>query len=139
VKEGDKQMAETKYGKYINREPIEEGRFAPSVSFKGEKDAGIRFKVQYITEPFLMVDKAHRHDDIQLLCFYGGNPENVRDFGAEIELSLGKEGEKHIINTAAIVYIPSGLIHCPLNFKRVDKPIVMMGIYLASEYERKQP
>jgi hypothetical protein len=130
-------MAETKYGKYIIREPIEEGRFAPSVSFVGEEDAGIRFKVHYITKPFLMVDAAHSHDDIQLLCFYGGNPENVRDFGAEIELSLGEEGEKHIINTSAIAYIPSGLIHCPLNFKRVDKPITMMGIYLGSKYARK--
>jgi hypothetical protein len=132
-------MAETKYGKYITREPIDEGRFAPSVSFVGEEDAGLRFKIHYISKPFVMVDEAHQHDDIQFLCFYGGNPKDVRDFGAEIELSLGDEGEKHIINTSAIVYIPKGLTHCPLTFKKVDKPVIMMGIYLASQYARRQP
>jgi hypothetical protein len=129
-------VSETKYGKYITREPIDEGRFAPSVSFVGEKDAGLRFKIHYITKPFVMVNEAHEHNDIQFLCFYGSNPENMRDFGAEVELLLGKEGEKHIINTSAIVYIPKGLTHCPLTFKKIDKPIMMMGIYLGAQYAR---
>ena len=129
-------MAETKYGEYITREPIKDGRFAPSVSYIGSDEAGLKLTVHYITEPFPMIEEAHKHDDVQFLCFYGGNPANVKDFEAEVEIWLGEEGEKHTINTPAVVYIPRGLIHCPLIFKRVDKPISMVGIYLASEYKR---
>lgn len=129
-------MAETKYGEYITREPLKDGRFAPSLSYIGTPEAGLKLTVHYITEPFLMIEEAHKHDDVQFLCFYGGNPANIKDFDAEVEISLGEEGEKHLITTSAVVYIPKGLIHCPLNFKKIDKPIIMMGIYLASEYAR---
>ena len=129
-------MDETKYGEYITREPMIEGRFAPSLSFIGAEEAGLKLTVHYITEPYVMIKEAHKHDDVQFLCFYGGNPANIKDFKAEVEIYLGEEGEKHIINTSAVVYIPKGLIHCPLNFKRVDKPITMLGIYLSSKYAR---
>jgi hypothetical protein len=37
----------------------------------------------------------------------------------------------------ALVHIPAGLVHGPLEYKRVDKPIVFLDIYLAPTYERK--
>ena len=92
-----------------------------------------------IREPMLMLTEAHKHDDFeQYLVFVGGDPENMTELGAEIELSLGEEGEKYTINTATIVRIPKGLYHGPMNFKRVDKPIVFLDCFLAPEYTRKQ-
>ena len=53
---------------------------------------------------------------------------------AEIEMGLGEEQEIHKITTPASVYIPKGLVHCPLNFRRVGKPILFVHATLASKY-----
>jgi len=136
-------MAETKYGKYVLREPRGKPNHpevtAPLAILKAQEDWGkVPFGMNWecISEPFLMIKEPHAHDHDQFLCFMGGDITNIFDFQAEVELSLGEEGEKHIINSATIVYIPGGLIHCPLNFKRVDKPIMFHDIFLSSEYKR---
>ncbi len=145
-------MAETKYGKYVMREPIVKGRYAPTIHICGEKHkcgekycAGSNFPnfpaeqaLMCITEPFMMNVPPHAHDYDQLLYFLGGNPINFFDFGAEVELYLGKEGEKHVIDTTTIVYLPKGLIHGPLNFRRVDKPIMVGHICFAPKYSRSE-
>ena len=147
-------MAETKYGKYIIREPIDEkyvppflskGRaipqLPPHLHFAGEEHldgANMMISVMCISEPFLMREDAHAHDIDKYMCFLGGNPMDIKDFGAEVELCLGEEEEKHIINSTTVVYVPKGLLHSPLNFKRVDKPIIFMDIMPASKRTPKQ-
>ena len=137
-------MVESMYGKHIVREPYKRGRneevIEPMVHLNGEKDGGgadITLSQSWITQPFLMIKEPHTHDHDQFLIFIGNNPMDVRDFGAEAEISLGEQREKHIIDSPAIVHIPSGLMHGPLNFKRIDKPIVFLDIYLAATYVRK--
>ena len=137
-------MAESIYGKYIVREPFKRGRneqvIEPMVHLDGEKDGGganITVSRSWITQPFLMIKEPHTHAHDQFLIFMGANPMDVRDFGAEAEMSLGEEGEKHIIDSPTIIHIPKGLMHGPLNFKRIDKPIVFLDIYLAPTYVRK--
>src|SRR5208337_3900723 len=84
---------------------------------------GMTLGCSCITEPWLMEAEIMRHDFDQIVCFLGGNPMNFFDFHAEIEFSFGEEMEKHIITSASTIFIPKGLVHCPLNFKRVDSPI----------------
>ena len=43
-----------------------------------------------------------------------------------------------VINAATIVYIPKGLIHCPLNFKKVTKPVMFINIPLTSGYAKNE-
>jgi hypothetical protein len=83
-----------------------------------------------------MDEEPHSHDFDEFLCFLGSNPEDPEDFGAEIEVSLGEEGEKQIINTATVVCIPKGMIHYPVNFKKIDKPVLFCNIYMSPEYEK---
>jgi hypothetical protein len=64
---------------------------------------------------------------------------NFRDFGAEVELVMGKEGEKHVITSTTFVYIPKGLLHCPLVFKKVDRPIMFGHVMFTSSYEPTRP
>ena len=133
-------MAETKYGKYFIKEPIIKREFAPGFEFFSKKyfgDVNLSVIWSCVAGPLLMEEKPHKHDFDQFLCFYGGNPMDIRDFGAEVELSLGEEGEKHIINTTTIVHISKGLIHCPLYFKRVDRPIIFMNVALIPEYTKE--
>ena len=49
---------------------------------------------------------------------------------------MGEEQELHIINKPTIVYFPKGLLHCPLNFKKIDKPILFQKFWLAPKYTR---
>ncbi len=133
-------MAESKYGKYVIKDAIVEGQFAPRIILEGDKHiGGANYTMVYncITEPFLMIEHAHSHDYDQLLCFIGGNPLDFGDLGAEAEIYLGEEGEKHVINSTSIVHIPKGLIHCPLRFTRVEQPFVFIDVCLSPKYVRK--
>jgi len=101
-------MAETKYGKHVMKAPIalEERAQAPLLNFAAGKTCGVNigWVLAPVFKPILMVDKPHNHDFDQFLCFLGSDPTNIEDFDAEIELSLGEEGEKHIITTPTIVH-----------------------------------
>jgi hypothetical protein len=85
-----------------------------------------------LTQPFMMVEHTHSHDFDQFIYFLGGDLRNIKDFDAEIEMTLG-EGDKLVkysINYAVCIFIPAGTLHCPLNIKRVGKPITYMDIVL---------
>jgi hypothetical protein len=132
-------MVDGKYDEFFIKSPIVQGRFGPRLVFfsrnyeaVGEKNYSVLWN--YIAEPFLMVDNPHSHDFDQFLHFYGANPVDITDFDAEVEMSLGEEGEKHIITEPTVLHIPRDTVHCPLNFKVVKKPIIFMNVALTPEY-----
>lgn len=135
-------MAETKYGKYIIKEPMEKGPAAPSMHICTEDDCpGAKFpnfpaecQLLYMTEPRTMIPKPHAHDCDEIFFLFGSNPKNLYEFDAEIEMYFGEEGEKHIIDTACIIYMPKGLIHCPVIIKKVNKPFMWMHVLFAPTY-----
>lgn len=96
-----------------------------------------------ISEPFEMISETHAHDFDQFLIFVGGDMKNMPDLGGEVELTLGEEEgklEKFVFTTATTVYVPAGMLHCPLNFKKVnnpDKPILFHDLFFSREYKRK--
>jgi hypothetical protein len=137
-------MENTKYGKYILREPLGKavhpeiqepvisiGRKSPVA---GWGDVPFNMTMEAVSSPVSMGGHGHTHDYDEVLCFFGANPLNYGDFGAEAYIMLGEEGEKHIINTTSFIYIPAGLEHCPLAFTRVDKPVVFAFIQFAPYY-----
>ena len=83
-----------------------------------------------------MVSAKHAHDYDELLYFLGSNPLNFFDFGAQAEILLGEEDEKHLIDTTAIIYVPKGLMHCPIYFISVSKPVMFMHICASTAYRR---
>ena len=129
-------MAETKYGKYVVKAPLKTGDFGPLIDFTGEEHYGTDFSLLFahITEPCLMEDSPHAHDFDMYLYFLG--KDDMADLGAEIEMGLGEEQEIHTITTPSSVYIPKGLVHCPLNFKRVDRPILFVHATIAAKYTK---
>ena len=133
-------MAETKYGKYVVRNPIVIKEFGPMLEFSGETDYKSNFSlvIMRVTEPTLMEKSPHYHDFDMYLYFLSFDPDNMEDLGAEIEIGLGKESERHIITSPASVYIPKGMVHCPLHFKRVDKPILFIHPFLAAKYVKTE-
>jgi hypothetical protein len=138
-------MAATKYGKYIlkpatkKNTPRKPTALTPIV-LEGLKDWGgikHRMKWSFVSQPVQFEEEPHTHDFDEFLCFLGCDPTNQNDFGAEIELALGREGEKQIIKAPTIVCIPRGLIHGPLNVRTVNKPFLFAHIYIAPQYVRK--
>ena len=137
-------MAESKYGKYILHDavthPVPKTRsHTPSVSAREELWPGItgmncNFGVNSITEPYLLPDPPHKHEFDEYLFFIGGNPLNMGEFDATIEIALGEEWEVHTITSTSIIYIPKGLQHAPINVKKVGKPFLFGHIMLAGKY-----
>jgi hypothetical protein len=68
----------------------------------------------------------HIHKDAEILMLIGTNPDDPTDLGAEVELQMGAEREKHTITRSTVVYIPPNLIHCPYIIKRTDRPWIFI-------------
>jgi hypothetical protein len=77
---------------------------------------------------------SHVHPYGEVLLFTGLDYDNYNGFPGEMELTLGESGEKHIIDTPAIVTLPAGFPHCPLVSNRVDKPFGFLAISLSGEH-----
>jgi hypothetical protein len=141
-------MPESKYGKYIVSElkhPASEAPWNPPVSSAGKGRGGrvLYLDSELIPGAFYMEcvwvmprpalsekeveaakavsPKAHTHDYDEVIAFFGTNHDDPYDLGAEVELWLGDE--KHIITKTSLVFIPAGLKHSPLVFRRVDHPV----------------
>lgn len=129
-------MAETKYGKHVMKGLIRDiGHYTgySMLAHQGELGADCSIGYHCISAP-ISFDKPHSHDFTELLFFIGGDPTDICDRGAEVEVCLGEEGEKHVIDTVGVVSIPGGLVHCPINVKNVKKPIVFLEVSLTRVY-----
>jgi hypothetical protein len=67
-------------------------------------------------------DKPHVHPYTEFLLFMGADTDDLSDLGAECEMYMGKEMEKHVITTSSVAIQPKGLAHCPLIVTKQDKP-----------------
>jgi hypothetical protein len=140
-------MDVSKYGKYFLKEPwgishpgtppdaplyIGIGQQTPVAAW----DEPLTQVLRPIYRAYKMIPEGHRHNVAEILYFIGGDPMNFKEFGAEVEFVMGEgdEAETHIITTTTWVYVPANMMHCPLEFKRVDKPIMFGHIMFAPSY-----
>jgi hypothetical protein len=133
-------MAKTLYGKYISKEIIEQSKYsritAPMINYRGDRGGkDMTFQWSCISQPLVM-DSEPEVDNVddQFLLFAGTSLTDIHEFQAEIELPLGKEMKKQIITEPALVYIPKGLVHGPINFKSIGKPIALWHYHLSTKY-----
>jgi hypothetical protein len=142
-------MPETKYGKYFINMPLEDCKFGPKPDgtttrrirffceeYFGNKDLSVQWNC--VTAPAVMEINPHSHDFDQFLFFFGGDSTDISQFDAEVEISLGLEGEKHLITSATLLHIPKGMIHCPLVYKRIGHPIIFMNLALTPLYRKTE-
>ena len=125
-------MAETKYGNYFLRgakpgETREAYKNAIAYLDNDVIKGSFYFACMFILPSTVTgIHGPHTHKHGEILGFFGINPDDPFDLGAEIELSMGKEMEKHTFTQSTLVYIPPKLVHCPLIYKRVDRPFIFL-------------
>ena len=144
-------MAKNKYDKNFTAEVVMEapprdgkgrtGIFVTSTRHLGDKFGGRHLSVDciYITRPHLMISQPHKHEFAQYLNFFSANPNDPRDFDAEIVMTVGEtaeKGEVHIITKPTSVYVAAGLYHGPLDFKVINKPVLFIDIAVTGKYTR---
>ena len=136
-----------KYDKYVVHPPHiqinvkEDGRLVFDGLMVRHDQLGFNmtFGHQFIRKPMRSDNPCHTHNFDEVLAWYGGNPDDPDDFGAEVVLYLGEELEKHVFTRPTIVYLPPGFPHCPLEITRVDSPIIQIEIMLVGEGGTRDP
>jgi hypothetical protein len=131
-------MAKRKYDKYIINPPHIQMRLNSdgSVIFDGimanQRVLNYNFTVghQFVRKPFKGDNPAHTHNFQEFLCWYSGNPDDPEEFEAEVVLYMGEELVKYVFTRPTIVSLPPGLVHCPLEITKVERPIIQLEIML---------
>lgn len=95
---------------------------------------GGNFGINCISEAQLIPDPPHKHDFDEFLFFIGGNPLDMGEFDAEVEFIIGEDWEVHTITSPTIIILPKETQHAPINFKRIDKPILYGHFMMAGKY-----
>jgi mannose-6-phosphate isomerase-like protein (cupin superfamily) len=112
---------------------------SPQAYFRGARQipgAEMNMGWQLFVKPIYLEKEPHTHNVDEYLILLGGKLPDVFDFKAEIDFWLGEEQEKYVINKATIIYIPKGMVHCPLNIKRIDEPILFHAILLGPKFTK---
>lgn len=134
-------MSETKYGKYFKTyqakpEDIAHGRTGIARvdydTFEGCNFYYVHWNIPLPKTPSTDMMKVghppHIHKTAEILMLIGSDPNNPTDLGAEVELQMGPEREKHVMTESTVVYIPPNMIHCPYIVKKTYKPWIFIEI-----------
>ncbi|HEY3276320.1 MAG TPA: hypothetical protein VGJ94_06835 [Syntrophorhabdaceae bacterium] len=140
-------MTESKYGKYIVTDlkspnppefEAEYAKWAKRILWMdnnvvdGASQMNCAWYLRPPVPPPAWMKDSHAHDADEILGFFGSNPDDPYDLGAELELRL--EDEQHTITRSCLIFVPGGMRHCPLIIKRVDRPIFHLSTVTIGRY-----
>jgi hypothetical protein len=134
-------MAKTDYGKYLVTKPILEmgkgakikGRQIPTMTYMSKDLVPVcNTYVEYgwiyeMPEPNPHT-REHVHEYDEIVMHIGSDPQNPEDLGAQIEFFV--DGEPIVFDKSMSLYIPAGVKHGPLTWKKVTRPHIQMSITL---------
>ena len=92
-----------------------------------------------VTKPLPMEVPHTHHCADEYLVFTGADMNNFFDFDAEVDVWLGEDPENmemFTLTQPTIIRVPPKLYHCPVNFRRIDKPIVFSAVYLDGDWSK---
>jgi hypothetical protein len=146
-------MAESMHAKYVVTSPIREvgagldvrGVTFPTRTYMSNKlvpGCNTYIEVSWIydmPEPSLVIPSFHSHpDNNEITLLMGSDPHNPENLGAEVESYLG--GEKITSNKTAVTFIPKGVEHGHLLWKKFEKPHMMISIMLGTgDFDKANP
>ena len=91
-------------------------------------DVNIRYGAYWSAGRMGQSDEAVAHDYNQVMIWMGTDTYDMGYLGAEVEFCLGEgeEQEKILINTSSSIYVPPGMAHFPLTWKKVKRPCILV-------------
>jgi len=106
-----------------------------SISLLSTKESGVDYVTFYENmkkAPYRLCpdpDKPHAHPTTQVMLFLGTDTDDLNQFGAEFEICLGKELERHAFTSPTAVVTPPFLPHWPGGLLKCSKPILMVDVH----------
>ena len=135
-------MATPKYDKFIVKKPAYEvtprvevkGRIPAMTLMSGDLVPGSKMYIETgwilaMPDPNPHIDE-HTHDYDEIVIHLGTDPSNQEDLGGVIE--IGIDGEPVTIDSTSAIYIPKGVKHGPLVWKRFSKPHLELTIMIGA-------
>lgn len=145
-------MPESKYAKNLVKKPLREagirpypvkGKQTPTMTYMSNglvpgSNVYIEFGwIWKVPEPNPQILE-HSHDYDEIVLHLGTDPDNPEELGSEVEFVVG--GEKLVIDKTSALFVPKGLEHGPLTWKRVDRPHILMTMIIgAGTLEQAKP
>ena len=137
-------MAESSYSKYQVKIPLREvganlnvkGVTLPTRTYMSNKlvpGSNVYLEISWIYEmphPSLVVPPVHSHPFDQVTMLIGSDPHNPEYLGAEVESYLG--GEKIVSDKTNAVFMPKNVEHGHVQWKKFEKPHMMMSLMLGT-------
>ncbi len=80
--------------------------------------------------------KPHIHDFNQIHYWLSGNTDDMSDLGAEVEVFIGEENERHMLTSSTAIGIPAGMPHMPTSIIRMDRRIILFEVSATGKYEK---
>jgi hypothetical protein len=77
------------------------------------------------------------HDWDELLSIFSTNPDDSINLDGEVVFYLGNN--KHVFTKTCAIFIPKGLLHGPLLFPKVNRPIITSAVGMTKEYTQVLP
>ena len=110
---------------------------SPQAYFRGDRDlpgSVMNVGFQVFKAPVFLEREPHFHREDEYLVFLGAKlPDVFSSWDAEAHFYLGEKYdamEKIVITEPTIIRIPKGWWHSPLNFVRIDKPLLFQAVVL---------
>jgi hypothetical protein len=95
---------------------------------------------------YCYLEPVHAHrESHQISMYIGGDPLDIENFGADIDVFLGKEMERHTLNTSSVIHYVPGIPHLGDEVRVVAKPFIQMmwvigprmeNYYQAAKYDK---
>jgi hypothetical protein len=135
-------MAESDYSKYVVKKPAYE--VTPKFEVKGRIPAMTLMSSNLVPGTKMYVETGwvlgmpdpnphigeHTHDYDEIILHLGTDPSVPEDLGGEIEICVN--GQPFLINSTSAIYVPKGVKHGPLIWKKFDRPHLELTIMIGA-------
>ena len=135
-------MPKKDYNKYFVSQPAYE--VTPDFEVKGRRPAMTLLSNNLVPNTNMYIETGwvfgmpdpnphlheHTHDYDEIVIHLGTDPKNQEELGGEIEFMVGGQALK--INKTSAVFVPKGVKHGPLTWKKYSKPHLELTIMIGA-------
>jgi hypothetical protein len=79
--------------------------------------------------------EGHTHPEPEALLYVGLDPNRLDYLGAELEMAMGPQFERHVFNKPTCIIAPEGFVHLPTITRWVDDPYAFLVFCLGDAHE----